>query len=157
MAERLNALKHRYGLIDDQTFDAVRTRLTTARGLADAATDAGARAAFAAEMANHRTMFSDDELKWPAHRTFRVGLTLLRNLASGLALEVGHTLARTIGRYDVAPAPASMLEGEGGGEGSYSARMNVPSGRVVKKPVSRSTSRMMPQADVSRPHRREAC
>ena len=141
MAERLNALKHRYGLIDDQTFDAVRTRLTTARGLADAATDAGARAAFAAEMANHRTMFSDDELKWPAHRTFRVG----------------HTLARTIGRYDVAPAPASMLEGEGGGEGSYSARMNVPSGRVVKKPVSRSTSRMMPQADVSRPHRREAC
>jgi len=40
---------------------------------------------------------------------------------------------------------------------SDSARMNVPSGRVVKKPVSRSTSRMMPHADASRPHRRDAC
>jgi B12-binding domain/radical SAM domain protein len=173
VAERLNALKHRYGLIDDPTFDDVRTRLTTARGLGDAASDADARAAFAAEMTNHRTMFSDDELKWPAHRTFRVGLTLLRNLAAGLALEVGHTFARTIGRYDVAPAPSSVQNGKRGGEEivyrqyarrgpsrdacSDSARMKVPSGRVVKKPVSRSTSRMMPQADISRPQRRDAC
>ena len=37
------------------------------------------------------------------------------------------------------------------------ARMNVPSGRVVKKPVSRNTSRMMPQACASRPHNLDAC
>jgi hypothetical protein len=51
-------------------------------------------------------MFGDDELKWPVRQRFRVGTTLLRSLAAGLALECRHTAARLAGRYDVAPARA---------------------------------------------------
>jgi hypothetical protein len=57
-----------------------------------------------AELANHRTMFGDDELNWPVRHGFRIGSTLLRSLAAGLALEVRHTAARLVGRFDVAPA-----------------------------------------------------
>jgi hypothetical protein len=49
-------------------------------------------------------MFGDDELKWPVRHGFRIGSTLLRSLAAGLALEVRHTAARLVGRFDVAPA-----------------------------------------------------
>jgi hypothetical protein len=52
-------------------------------------------------------MFGDDELKWPMKHGFRVGTTLLRSLAAGLALEFRHTAARLVDRYDVAPARAS--------------------------------------------------
>ena len=63
----------------------------------------------AAELAgNHRTMFGDDELKWPVHHRFRVGTTLVRGLAAGLALEFRHTAARLVGRYDVAPARTTL-------------------------------------------------
>lgn len=55
---------------------------------------------------DHRTMFGDEELKWPVKQRFRVGATLVRGLAAGLALEFGHTAARLIGRYDVSPARA---------------------------------------------------
>lgn len=55
-------------------------------------------------MMDHRTMFADDELKWPVKQRFRVSARLLRSLAGDLALELGHTAARTFGRYDVAPA-----------------------------------------------------
>ena len=54
------------------------------------------------DLANHATMFGDDELKSPVGNRFRIGATLLWNLAAGLALEVGHTAARLAGRYDVA-------------------------------------------------------
>ena len=104
VAERLNELKHRYHVVDDRTYDEVRTRLTIAREIAGDGTDAAARAACAGELANHRTMFGDNELKWPVRHTFRVGRTLIRNLAAGLMLEIGHTVARTLGRYNVAPA-----------------------------------------------------
>jgi hypothetical protein len=65
----------------------------------------------AAELANHRTMFGDDELKWPVRHGFRIGTTLLRSLAAGLALEVRHTAARLVGRFDVAPARALLMGG----------------------------------------------
>jgi B12-binding domain/radical SAM domain protein len=103
VAGRLNELKYRYGIVDERTCNEVRTRLTIAREIAG--DNAGARsAACAGEMANHRTMFGDDELKWPVHHRFRIGTTLLRNLAVGLALEIHHTAARAMGRYDVSPA-----------------------------------------------------
>jgi hypothetical protein len=67
--------------------------------------DAGAdHEAPAAELAHHRTMFGDDELKWPVEHRFRVGRTLLQSLATGLVEEVRHTAARAMNRYDVAPA-----------------------------------------------------
>jgi B12-binding domain/radical SAM domain protein len=103
VAGRLNELKYRYGIVDERTCHEVRTRLTIAREIAG--DNAAVRsAACAGEMANHRTMFGDDELKWPVHQRFRIGTTLLRNLAVGLALEVHHTAARAMGRYDVSPA-----------------------------------------------------
>jgi hypothetical protein len=54
------------------------------------------------ELANHRTMFGDDELKWPVAGRFRVGAALLRGLASGLVQEVGHPVARMAGQFDTA-------------------------------------------------------
>jgi B12-binding domain/radical SAM domain protein len=100
VAERLNEIKHRHQLIDEATFDGVSRRLQAARQLLD---EAGHHVPFthaALEMANHGTMFGDDELKWPAQHGFRVGTALLRGLASGLMREVGHTVARLAGRYD---------------------------------------------------------
>jgi B12-binding domain/radical SAM domain protein len=105
VAEQLNDLKHRYRLISDRTHAEVRFRLTIARQIIANMADDEELAAPAAELANHRIMFGDDELKWPVRQRFRVGATLLRNLAAGLALELHHTAARLVGRYDVAPAP----------------------------------------------------
>jgi len=104
VAERLNDLKHRHHLIDDRTFADVRFRLKIARYLVDQRGAADDLSVPAAELANHRTMFGDDELKWPVRHGFRIGTTLLRSLAAGLALEVRHTAARLVGRFDVAPA-----------------------------------------------------
>jgi hypothetical protein len=42
-------------------------------------------------------------------RPNRVGATLLLNLAAGLGVEIGHTAARLVERYDVAPARASFF------------------------------------------------
>jgi B12-binding domain/radical SAM domain protein len=102
VAERLNEIKRRHRLIDEATFDGVATRLRAARQLLDEAGHHVHLTHSALEMANHGTMFGDDELKWPARHGFRVGTALLRGLASGLAREVGHTIARLSGRYDVA-------------------------------------------------------
>jgi B12-binding domain/radical SAM domain protein len=108
VAERLNTLKHRYGLIDRRTFDEVRFRLTIARQIVASASEGADISGPAAELANHRTMFGDDELKWPVKHRFRVGATLVQSLADGLVREVGHTLARLVGRYDVAPIGAPI-------------------------------------------------
>lgn len=101
VADRLNALKHRYHLIDDRTFGDVSARLALARSL-DAQTPRAGDATTADALARHRTMFGDDELKWPAAHRFRIGTTLVRGLASALATEIGHAAARSMGRYDVA-------------------------------------------------------
>jgi B12-binding domain/radical SAM domain protein len=102
VAERLNTIKRRHGLIDAATSDGVAERLRIARRLLDRR-DREDFTHAALEMANHGTMFGDDELRWSAARRFRVGGALLFNLASGLWEEVGHTIARLAGRYDVAP------------------------------------------------------
>jgi len=104
VAERLNDLKHRYHLIDDRTFADVRFRLKIARYLVDQQGSGDDLSIPAAELANHRTMFGDNELKWPVRHGFRIGTTLLRSLAAGLAQEVQHTAARLVSRFDVAPA-----------------------------------------------------
>jgi len=101
VAERLNALKHRYRLVDDRTYADVSARLALARQIAAGAIGAGeSQPAFA----NHRTMFGDDELKWPVTHRFRAGTTLVHGLASALVTELRHTTARMLGRYDVCPA-----------------------------------------------------
>ena len=78
-----------------------------ARQLVDQPGEGDDISGLAAELADHRTMFGDDELKWPVKHAFRVGTTLLRSFAAGLGLEVVHTAARLVGRFDVAPARAS--------------------------------------------------
>jgi B12-binding domain/radical SAM domain protein len=103
VAERLNGIKHRHGLIDLATFTGVAERLRIARGLLAEHPGGASFTHAACELANHGTMFGDDELKWPAQHGFRVGAALVGALASGLVREVGHTLARLVGRYDVAP------------------------------------------------------
>ncbi|HYM24793.1 MAG TPA: TIGR04190 family B12-binding domain/radical SAM domain protein [Vicinamibacterales bacterium] len=105
IAERLNDLKHRHGLIDDRTFTDVRSRLQMARRIVEASVPAEPPAA----LAHHRTMFGDDELKWPMEHRFRVGAALVRSLAAGLAQEVRHAAARIFGRYDVASYPRSKV------------------------------------------------
>ena len=104
VAERLNEIKYRHHVIDDATFSGVEMRLRAARELmaGGAGADALSHAAFA--LANHGTMFGDDELKWPVRHGFRVGTTLLKSLAAGLWQELGHTAARAAGKYDCAPA-----------------------------------------------------
>lgn len=102
VAERLNDLKRRYGLIDSCTAAGVPTRLHVARSLLSHTGGAVHRTRAAIEMANHGTMFGDDELRWTLGQRFRVGLTLLESLAAGLAHEVAHTAARLVGRYDTA-------------------------------------------------------
>jgi B12-binding domain/radical SAM domain protein len=108
VAERLNDLKRRYELIDQRTFADVRLRLKLARYLVGQPDESDDVKSLAAELANHRTMLGDDELKWPVTQRFRVGTTLLRSLAEGLAEEIRHTAARLAGRFDVAPVPANV-------------------------------------------------
>jgi B12-binding domain/radical SAM domain protein len=103
VAERLNAIKRRHGLIDAATADGVDSRLSVARELLDTGGRAISPSHAAIEMANHGTMFGDDELKWPVGHRFRLGPALLRSLAAGLGQEIVHTAARMVGRYDTAP------------------------------------------------------
>ena len=103
VAERLNEIKRRYGLIDDATFAGVARRLSAAREALTTTEHAGQLSQRAAELANHGTMFGDNELKWPVRHRFHFGWALARNLGIGLAQEVVHTAARLVGRYDVAP------------------------------------------------------
>lgn len=110
VAERLNALKHRYGLVDDRTYADVAFRLTIARQIVASTDGETDLTGPAAELANHRTMFGDDELKWPVEQRFRVGTTLLRSLAAGLLIELRHTAARLVGRYDTAPVSVTSSD-----------------------------------------------
>jgi B12-binding domain/radical SAM domain protein len=105
VAGRLNAIKHAHGLIDGKTFADVADHLAVARQVLQ---ESGPWDARRIDLANHATMFGDDELKSPLHLGFRVGATLLRSLAAGLALELGHTAARLAGRYDTAIIPARL-------------------------------------------------
>jgi hypothetical protein len=103
VAERLNEVKRRHHLIDQRTFKGVATRLDAARQALARVDEAGQLPRATLDLANHGTMFGDDELKWPVQGGLRVGLALVEQLAAGAALEVGHTLARLAGRYDTSP------------------------------------------------------
>jgi B12-binding domain/radical SAM domain protein len=105
VAGRLNAIKHAHGLIDEKTFADVADHLAVARQVLQ---ESGPWDARRIDLANHATMFGDDELKSPLHLGFRIGATLVRSLAAGLALELGHTAARLAGRYDTAIIPARL-------------------------------------------------
>jgi len=89
--------------VDDQTYAGVSARLALARQL-EARPEARRRIDDIAALANHRTMFGDDELKWPVAQRFRIGTVLTRGLIAALATELRHTGARLMGRYDVAVA-----------------------------------------------------
>ena len=102
VAGRLNDCKLRHGLITGATHAGVAERLAVAHRLLDSPGSSMSHAAI--ELANHGTMFGDDELKWPVRRRFRVGATLLVNMAAGLIDEVRHTMARACGRFDTNPA-----------------------------------------------------
>jgi B12-binding domain/radical SAM domain protein len=102
VAERLNELKRRYQLIDQTTADGVAARLRVARQLLESTGRATRPSGAAIEMANHGTMFGDEELTWAMPRRFQVGKTLLRSLAAGLGEELVHTAFRLRGRYDTA-------------------------------------------------------
>jgi hypothetical protein len=65
----------------------------------------------ALELANHGTMFGDDELKWPIRHGLRVGGTLLRSLSIGLFEEIAHTVARLLGHYDGAALEGPRRDG----------------------------------------------
>jgi len=108
VAARLNAIKHRHGLIDDRTYEGVACRLGVAR---EVLREEGPLDARRIDLANHATMFGDDELKSPGHRGFRVGTALCLSLAAGLAHELVHTAARLAGRYDVAVTAATLAPG----------------------------------------------
>ena len=103
VAARLNDIKQRYGLIDEATFTGVSRRLRAARQILEEDPSTGRLNRTSIELANHGTMFGDDELKWPVPHRFRIGATLLRSLAAVLAAEVVHTASRIAGRYDCAP------------------------------------------------------
>jgi B12-binding domain/radical SAM domain protein len=101
VAAALNEIKLRHRLIDEATHAGVAQRLRAARRLLDCGDDPSALSHAALELANHGTMFGDDELKWPTTQYgFRVGTALVRGLASGLLREVGHTVARLAGHFD---------------------------------------------------------
>lgn len=104
VAERLNALKRQYGLIDARTFEGVAMRLHVAREMLERSGHGAPLNPAAVDLANHGTMFGDDELKGSVGRGFRIGGTLMWNLATGLGQEIVHTAARLTGRYDCAPA-----------------------------------------------------
>jgi B12-binding domain/radical SAM domain protein len=103
VAGRLNDIKRRHGLIDAPTADGVAERLRVACELLERTGTAWQPPHAAIEMANHGTMFGDDELKWPVGRRFRQGATLARHLAAGLVEELRHTAARVAGIYDSHP------------------------------------------------------
>jgi B12-binding domain/radical SAM domain protein len=104
VAAALNAIKRRHGLIDETTYAGVESRLSAARALLERDAEVSSAAGHAAlELANHGTMFGDDELKWPVRHHFRIGAALMRGLASGLISEIGHTAARLVGHFDSAP------------------------------------------------------
>jgi B12-binding domain/radical SAM domain protein len=114
VAERLNRVKRRHGLIDEATFAEVDFRLNVARLVlaeterrGETAAETGERLDRYIRIANQATMFGNDELKAPVRHRFRAGTAVAANLTQGLLIEIAHTAARLAGRYDVAPGRAS--------------------------------------------------
>jgi B12-binding domain/radical SAM domain protein len=135
VAEQLNRVKRRHGLIDETTFAEVDFRLNVARLVLTESERQGEMTAEAHErldryirLANQATMFGNDELKAPVRHRFRGGTAIAASLARGLLTEISHTVARLAGRYDVAACerrPSAQTQAslpEAGNGGSLPSR-----------------------------------
>jgi B12-binding domain/radical SAM domain protein len=111
LAEQLNQLKFRNGLIDEPAFNMVSGHLKVARDAiavmgrssqADEVREASALASLQKELAaaNTGSMNDQDEMRWQPSGGIRVSTTLLRGLAWGLMHELVQTARRVTGRYD---------------------------------------------------------
>lgn len=118
VAERLNQLKFRAGLVDEATFASVRDHLAKAGqvlAVLDRSRDLAepAREALLHQMhddvvaANGGSMSGQHELSWSPSGGIRVTRTLLAYLAGALAMELHTSAARFRGRYDIAVASAA--------------------------------------------------
>ncbi len=111
VAAALNELKLRYGLIDQATFDQVKSHQEVARKtmvLIDQAMRLPENEQKSAiellrmdiSKANVDSMFSKDELNWKGDTSLRLTPSFLRILPEGLMEEVVHGIHRLIGAYD---------------------------------------------------------
>ena len=111
VAEALNELKFKHGLIDEPTFHWVASQQKAAREAMrkveealrlpeEDRAEAIARVRESVEGANRDTMFSKRELDWPSDEGLRVGGGLLLALAHGFVREAAYSLFRAAGRYD---------------------------------------------------------
>jgi B12-binding domain/radical SAM domain protein len=111
VASAMNELKHKYGLIDSETYQRVREHQKGARQAMEGIERALAlpeeerRKALGLiqekiREANADTLFSKKELDWHANNGLRISATLLRTIAVGFAQEVGHGAHRLVGHYD---------------------------------------------------------
>jgi len=111
VADRLNGLKHDAGLIDEETFSAVRDHLTTARRVLDALDQHRGRPAAERSAVLHRlhaelavanagSIAGSEELRWTPSTGIRLSRTLVTGLARALAHEVPKSISRYRGRYD---------------------------------------------------------
>jgi len=111
VAAALNELKLRYGLIDQATFDQVKSHQEVARKtmvLIDQAMrlpeneqkSAIERLRMDISKANVDSMFSKDELNWKGDASLKLTPGFLRILPEGLMEEVVHGIHRLIGAYD---------------------------------------------------------
>jgi hypothetical protein len=111
VAEALNELKLRYGLIDQATFDQVKYHQDAARRtmvLIDQAMrlpeheqrSAMERLRKDINEANVDSMFTKEELNWKGDASLKLTPSFLRILPEGLMEEVAHGVHRLIGAYD---------------------------------------------------------
>lgn len=113
VAERLNELKYRYGLIDSATHDTVRMHLQVAREVLHDADEALQLPQEAREkkfeqirakvaIANESTLCGNDELKWAVKGRFRISRALASGLLRAFSHEMVHSVYRLCGKYDTA-------------------------------------------------------
>lgn len=111
VASAMNQLKHKYGLIDEETYLQVSQHQKAAREAMEGIEQAlllpedQRQAALLAiqervREANADTLFSKKELDWHANNGLRISATLLRTAALGLGEEIDHGVHRLLGRYD---------------------------------------------------------
>ena len=111
VAAALNELKHRHGLIDNETFRWVASQQKAAKEVLRKVEEAlllpeGERERAIEEIqskvegAKMDTLFSKRELDWPSDEGLRIGGSLLLALARGFIREAAYSAFRAAGRYD---------------------------------------------------------
>jgi B12-binding domain/radical SAM domain protein len=120
VAEALNELKLRHGLIDKTTFDQVKSHQVAARRAMvlieqamrlpeDERQNAMERIRKDINEANVDSMFSKDELHWKGDASLRLSPSFLKVLPEGLMEEVVHGIHRLIGAYDTSVYPGPRV------------------------------------------------